>query len=500
MISAIKFSCLSLLPGQIVWSLMDWTGLSYRLKSFLRRNLLREVNGGEKCLRFLPLDYYEEYTHVFRRNKYDGFNEWSFNGRKIRIDDEFIFSEMNKSDYTYRMVFFHFEWLFGCKIEDPRIFSELSDKFRSSPIFYHPSCVSQRSFVLGWMISKYPDSKILRSIASEYLRLLIVKTEDSVGANHRVDNYLAIILLSHLNGYDEVALWASRKLISLCRKWVYRGYFPEKTPCYQALISRRLNIVISAISKNDFILENVPDALSFLEEMLNVLMNFPDVHVNDSYLPLSCWKRGEVRYCKYAWSCALDGGVVVVIVGDALPDRGFRGHAHDSTGALFVHSPDGRQIIGGYGTETYRVSENRNFSRSIRAYCAPFPEEGFVPRLVPWKSFRHTSIRRVEVNISHRSDGPVVIDIVDNKSNNYKSSWVVDRSGKGKINLICSRPSVLNFWSDFNPEALAEKVHISGEGLILKCDEGYRYDGIGNRVESFCYEIRVKDKATFIFL
>lgn len=482
MISVIKFAALSLRLNQVVWTLLDMARLSYPLKRIIRRNLLAEVNGGE-LHNILASDAFDKYRSLFASNHFNDESIWTFNGQKITVDNSFLLEPINKADYTYRMVYFHFEWMFQDQSPDLALFDKMHHSLEQSSMFYHPSPLSQRSFVLAWVVAHtdYIDTYAVR--VKHYLRHLIVSTEDSVGANHLIDNFLSIILLAHMLGLTTIVDWAMTCLRKSCKHWVAAGYFCEKTPCYQALLLGRVRLVRQALSKTG----NKTD-ISFLEKMSNVLKCFPRVHVNDSYLPLKRWETFSAGQAAYARSLPLGNQMTLTIVSDARSDRGCRGHVHDASGALFVHHHNGTQIIGGKGTATYKTSDERNFCRGAAAYCIPIPQDNHTPRLIPWKSFRHTRCRSVDVC---DKSIPGLIDLVfrDLLGSGAHWRWQAKRQ---QVILTSERPSSLGFWSDLCPEEFARRVSIQGGSAPLKSRSSTRYDGIGNAVPCYYYQILFK--------
>lgn len=487
MISLIRFVALSLLPGQVFWTLMDMARLSVPLKKRLRKSLLASANLARvQENRILAAAAFEPYKRLFASNHYDGSEPWVFNGQSLDVDDAFLIAPIDKADYTFRMVFFHFEWMFVAGTPDMDLFQQLHIKLEASHMFWHPSCLSQRSFVLAWCLAyaNANDAQALSPLVPRYLAQLIVTTEDSVGANHRIDNFLAITLLAHISGCDDLRDWALTWMQKTCAPWIIQGYYSEKTPCYQALLLGRVQLLHQAIQDS----QPRHASLPFLQRMVDVISLFPKVHLNDSYLPLAQWHDHSRGLPAYAWGGATPAGTTFVVINDARSDRGYRGHLHDASGALFVHSRDGRQIIGGQGTATYRTSDQRDFSRSNKAYCVPQPQVGGTPRLIPWKSFRHTQCRMLDTATVLSPKG-IKISLSDRVGDGFSWDWYFEQTDQGcRIQVTTNRPATIGFWSDLAQDDLHTQVHILGSSKPLAHRLDRRWDGIGQDLGCHYYE------------
>lgn len=480
LISLVKFAALSLRLDQVLWTILDMTRLSYPLKRILRGRLLAEVDRGSICY-LLNAEEFESYRQLFAGNYYDGNQEWVFNGKRFTVDNAFMFKSIDKMDYTYRMVFFHFEWMFDSQSPDLGKFEKVHGKLEHSPLFFHPSPLSQRCFVLAWVLANVDEPGAYLGLIQKYLRHLIVKTEDSVCANHRIDNFLAIALLAKILGLDEIVSWAMVWLRKSCTEWVAAGYFCEKTPCYQALLLGRARLVQEAL------LATCGRAdVAFLGQMVNVLQRFPAVHMHDSYLPLAKWRASSSGPAPYARHLSLRAELNLTLITDARPVRGCRGHAHDASGALFIHYSDGTQLIGGRGTGTYKTSLERDACRDATAYCIPIPQSGHTPRLIPWKSFRHTRYRPVRVH-DLSSHGEIDVAFHDYRGSGACWRW---QATSGEILVTCDRPSVLGFWSDLAPESFSQFLRIRNDDAQFTCRLCTRFDGIGNAVPCHYYEVK----------
>lgn len=476
MIKLIRFALVSMTPVQIVWTVLDMARLSGPLKRAMRIRLVRLARAGTGQPRVVPdQGVFRDYARLFSANVLEDGTEgeiWRFNHQPFPLDAAFLGARMDKADYTYRMVFLHFEWAFALQPGPAAVrFAEMHDRLQDTPVYLHPSCLSQRVFVLAWLLSQPGAPGDLGALVRPWLQHLITTTEDKAAANHRIDNDLAIALLAHLAGEDRVRAWALDGLARRTAHWVAEGHYPEKTPCYQHLLAGRARIVRACLGPS-------PEAEA-LDRMIAVLGRVPDVHVNDSYLPRACWARpggGALPDCDYAASQDLGRGMIATVIADPLSARGYRAHAHDAAGALFVHAPDGTQLIGGLGTPTYRISAERDAARDAGAYAAPRPVTGFVPRLEPWMSFRHTAIRAPETAINCAGPATSVL-ITDVPSAEFQARWTL---GPGEIRLWVSRPSVLEFWSDPDREALTHWIAFDGDITAHVSEPAQRFDGIGH--------------------
>ncbi|MEM8861197.1 MAG: hypothetical protein AAGD96_22965, partial [Chloroflexota bacterium] len=320
------------------------------------------------------------------------------------------------------------------------------------------------------------------SLASTWLRTLVVTTEEKADANHRIDNDLAIALLALICRSSTVFDWAIESLKKRNISWVNSGTYPERTPCYQRLIAARIVVLRNLIEASGWKSEEI------LDDLHRVLNHTPNVHVNDSYLPRQSWqsKPAEIE-CSLAVSRFLGPNYIVTVIKSPVPERGYRAHVHDATGSLFVHTISGYQLIGGLGTPTYGSSTMRNLARSAHSYCTPRPTQNFAPRLVPFRSFRHTNIRPLKISekIDEMRNQILWSDRV---SDNFEACWTLKKS---TIELWVSRASHLTFWTDFDQNYFFDLVSFEGEDLDHTVDQDLRYDGIGNAKQAWKHNLKL---------
>jgi hypothetical protein len=481
----LKFIKTSLKIRQVLWLTLDFLKLSRLYKQFSRRKILNELQVENFNLRRLvSQEFYLEYISIFRQNIFHHESRiWKFNSQKFHVDYAFIHNGLDKSDYTYRMIFMHCEWMFNNQSIDLDSFIKLHCELEKSDFFYHPSCTSQRAYVLIWtLVSKKTTNSFHNQLVLKYLKVLILNTEEYVYANHLIDNYLAIIFLANFACLDSTVLWACRKLKNITLGWVEMGYYPEKTPCYQSLLAGRTMLVIKSLEVSDVFSKEI----NYLNRMHRTFLSCPDVHLNDSYLPIESWKKNSYFHCPYATSLNLEGGYQLVLVDDATPDRGYMGHAHDASGSFYIYDNSCRQLIGGRGTSSYRISSDRDFTRSAKSYCSPRPKRAFVNRLNPWLSFRNTFSIKPIVNKYSLPNSRKKIVIIDKLNDGYSVNWFLPFDREGSVIASCNRESELSFWSDFQSDELFKFIFISGDDLHLESFKGSRFNGIGNEIE--CYE------------
>jgi hypothetical protein len=414
------------------------------------------------------------YPEIFSGNYYKN-GAWVFNSASFVVDDDFLFSLADKWDYTPRVHFQHMEWLF-CTDRPVDEYLRLSPVLSRSTFYWHPSPATQRFFVLLYLYLDGRRAELIPHI-KDHAVYIAENIEINLHGNHFLDNLLAMLAYS--------ALTKDRELYVFIHHEIYKNFlnrfdfFPEKTPCYCALLNARLQL----LSKLDVPFSGFDQLCRSIEKLL---LNNPPVHLNDSYLVFNNWFRiysgpriySGTRISEGYFATLCTDSYVYTLVGKSFGLRGFQAHSHDSSGSLFVHDAQGRQIIGGLGTKYYAAGEIRNRVRSSDAYCkVPGGESKFKIRHF-FGSFRNFGFNTNRYAVQSERDSIALLVNGDQLVSISNNSILFENGGN------------LAFWSDLSPELL-EKTSTFENIDILNVEKSIRYDGIYNEVECYYYSCLV---------
>jgi hypothetical protein len=417
------------------------------------------------------------YPEIFSGNYYKN-GAWVFNSTSFVVDDDFLFSLADKWDYTPRVHFQHMEWLF-CTDRPVDEYLRLSPVLSSSTFYWHPSPATQRFFVLLYL---YLDSRRTELIShiKDHAVYIAENIEINLHGNHFLDNLLALLAYAVLTKDQELYVLVHSEIH---RNFLRRfDFFPEKTPCYCALLNARLQL----LSKLDAPFSGYDQLCKSIEKLL---LNNPPVHLNDSYLAFNNWFRSYsgTRISERYFATLCTDNYVYTLVGKSFGLRGFQAHSHDSNGSFFVHDAFGRQIIGGFGTRYYAADKFRNLLRSSSSYCKPLNSFERFKIYYFFGSFRNFAFDLNNYLLSKEEDG------ISLSLNSSCSITVLDDTvlitGRGEFEF--------SFWSDLNLQDLNEAATIK-IGSIFSTKVSTRYDGIYNERLSYLYTVQSVNDAVSI--
>lgn len=412
-----------------------------------------------------------DYKNIFRGNSFDG-AVWKFNNASFDVTDEFLYGSIDKWDYTPRVHFHHCEWVLSEKDPVSAVLRHI-ELYQSATFYWHPSPATQRFFVLFYLYLKNncPELKVQIDLHVEYI---VSNIEINLDGNHFLDNLLAITAYALLTNNGGLL----KKVVEDIDKYflVEKEYFPEKTPCYCALLYSRLEIIL-AINNTRKETEDI------LVRLKNLLLNNPPVHLNDSYLELRNWydvypKNSRVSADYYLHKVLEGQKKSITLIGNGFAKRGYQAHSHDCCAAMFVQCSDGSQLIGGLGTKSYASDHYRNDIRSRTSYFRP----EIISKKIDYKlfmgSFRNFSIDNNKYSLS--------------LNNNIAHMKVVEGYGVKIIDdkiffeNIKSLPIV--FYSDYDKSCIKDHLIFSGFSII-SVEDSDRWDGICNKVKSHKYTV-----------
>jgi len=476
------------------WRLLSICRIKEHLLRIQRKRLIADV--GSPLSNRLSLNAFSVDPFPCLSNRLEEEDCWIFNEVRFKITTSFLDKPMDKNDYTHRMVFFYLEWLYKVETEEEKEMAlKLLGKIRSLILYQHPSCMSLRVYPLLCFYTRFAEDKEVTSVVEEDLRktfrMLIFHTEEENGANHLLDNYMVLTLLSLLFGSNENLSFFSQRLIKFLAYSTANGFFAEKNPVYERLLSHRLKLLRSA-------LQHVTDDNSFSDPNLNEeldrfdshFQNHPDVHFNDVYLPLGQLKNEDCQQPApshselgpYFATWRNKKSTTTVLL-DPMPRRGFTAHAHECAGSLFIYQGDS-VVMGAMGTPSYANRKRRMLAKRVRSYPVMRSLETRSNHMLFFNSFRIAAFFRPR-HVVEEFDEKTTIHF----SHRYLRPWKkklfsVELSDKGH-RLIPKGPDTnfgFEFYSDLKWQveesvARCEWLEITGfETFQVK--NAVRYDGI----------------------
>jgi hypothetical protein len=474
------------------WRLLEFLSLKRVILLILRAQQLIEISNNKAEIN--KSIHIPNFGSLFK-NKYSEINaegQWVFNGKVIELDEAFIYGRINKDNYTDQMVFLYLDWAFN--LEDGSVFfKNMLTKISLSENYWHPLPSSIRVYPLlfNWSLNK---SDFIIDHLKESAQFLLINTEEHVGGNHLLDNYIAMLVYSIVLGLNSSIKLFSKKLILKLSTYEKLGYFPEKNPVYEELLYKRLFFLKKIVRLNR---GNIPlkgGVLEQLELLLEncdkVFLNHPSVTINDSYLECYSRKDSIKKHVKNYFLESSFYGVKTTFVFNSIPNRGFMGHAHDACGSLFVEIGR-KKIITSFGTSKYANSLKRNVSRSIQSY----PTFNYTDSLC---HMSHNGSFRVV-----RFSRPRVVHDIDSDWYQFsqKSLEINSKVRRFDIkffddNILVSslgRDMVFSFYSDFkwsNNEKKLECEYISIHPVkSFSIKKTFRFNGIYNKTH--CYKCKV---------
>lgn len=466
---------------QLLFVLLHYTKISPIWRMISRYYILCEVRRG-LYVKKRKVNF-ENYKKLFVINNIDfGSETWDFNCNTYQIDDV-LGGKFNKYDYTLGIVLCHMEWVFSFKQFNDDIINKVLrfvEKYQFDAHFQQTTARNQRIYSLIFL-DQMCESRLITKLLVKEIETLLLNTEEHVWGNHIIDNYLALLVAARIYELDGLQRFSEHKLLYLIKPIVFQGYYPEMNPVYQGILYEKFKILLQ-------ITDHYRSCYPVFVKMADMLIQYPNVVVNDCYLPLSVLPSGNTEECPYA--CTLKvANCVVTVVKDYLPNRNYRAHYHDCSGALFLYQR-GKPVIAGPGTGSYAAGLDRDDLRSGTWYPKPrlSQTEGLVLR--PYGSFRFTKFP------NKRNRHTLVNTRIDNgwhefqfESGDLSYSWRLFSANSAIIELISNAEITFRFYSAFTRDSLIQDYSLEFDGS-WEYESSTIFDGLNNGVSGYRHEIR----------
>lgn len=267
-------------------------------------------------------------------------------------------SVLDKSDYIHPYLFWYFNWIHDNHNLFIETFARTSTKVGLA-LEPHPIANRIINIIAIWPRLCHLDNLLRENIKKfviDDFNVLILNTEEDVGGNHLIDNYLAIILVSRMLNKCDCSAYFERKLSLLIKG---SHYLKENNPSYAKLLYRKVCFIIILIGDVDAL-------ITLRNQLFNSIQAFGDFnfhdYYNDSKIPIAIDRTYFRPDCSFRWRSS-DDTLEFLIGMNMQSEPGYNGHDHDNNSSLFLKS-EGRQLIGGKGTICYKNNMRRFINKS----------------------------------------------------------------------------------------------------------------------------------------
>lgn len=415
-----------------------------------------------------------EYPHLFANNLKTE-SHWLFNNASFELSNSFLFSNVDKFDYTPRVHFLHLEWVLNSSSPIDE-FLKAQAAYSKATFYWHPSPATQRYYVCLYLLVISKDNKqklALAKVLKEHALYIAENCEINLHGNHLLDNYMALHTFSLLSNNE---LLQNKMESSITNFFLKSEYFQEKTPCYSSIMRKKTHLMNSIFP-----------SCSLYGRLNTFFAKNPSVHINDSYMSKEMW-GGEFLQDSYVptyYYTSVSENIVSTFVLESFPSRGFQAHAHLSNFSVHLYTHNDDLIIGGFGTPKYSMSKIRNYSRSSRAYAS-------LSQLFSkhWVSAFFASFRNVvfyTLNYTEKYDSTAHELKIENKN-------IQLTVGSAGINVRLVKPFTFSFWSDLPLNEFKNRFQGSPtllESAVVK--PSVRYDGFYNKKACYHYKLELQE-------
>lgn len=433
----------------------------------------------------LTVSDFEDFRRYHEYNILTPDGSWVFNG--VDFGEYQPTGKKNKDDYTRELVFCYLEWLYSCNCLESISWGKKRIEASSASYFWNePSAGSLNLYPLLWAIreKKYNKEFVHRLLEKNYQNLL-GKIEFGVGANHLIDNFLSLSIYSLLFGRSSSPRFFFAASMRLLMRATSHGYYAEKTPIYALGLAIRLNFVWSILSRHKCTVPHIQDVRIIIAKLLN----YPEVQLNDSYLPTEVLKFGYqiLKYRDTSFKTPeyyihdVYSNYKATLVTNGVGARGYRAHGHDSSMSLFVEKvSSGEMCIAGFGTPEYANTQLRVEAKQHTSY--PSVKSACKRQLKCTASFRSGKIYQPDVEVLHSS----VVDKNSKLSYRFDKSSISIRASSG------GQAFVFSFWSPSSRKFIGgdtEPLEFKGY-LSYELEKSCAYNGIYRSQAAWIHRVR----------
>ena len=452
------------------------------------RSKINFLDSNISNINFISLSKYHKNNYI------DSNDRWYLNN--ICHGSDLFLSIKNKNDYTRELVFSYLEWLFSSiDVANEKKLKGLINKSLLSDYSKEPSSASLRIYPLIFAFqNNIIDEIFLESELKKCFSILHKEIELDTGANHLIDNFISLSILSsffHENYF--LKLYISLLKISLHHA-TPRGYYEEKNPTYAIGLSIRLKILIDILSLKNNISNEFIDSIKDLSDSLNKLKNCPIAPINDSYLKFSSLVKfytldNQINIVKDYFVIKKYGNNVASLILNSVGKRGYLGHSHDASMSLFIYNLEYKKfLMCGFGTPSYANITKRHSSRQANMY----------PNIL-------NKVRKIKAIGSFRIYDIFVPKIIINEDNIF-----YDSKTKIKFSINCSsikiesneKQNIFSFFSDFfdlDLQTSHQQISFKNVHKIRK-KSSFRYDGIYNKIHCYQYDLFFRHEMEILIL
>ena len=252
-----------------------------------------------------------------QQNFIDVNSNWYLNG--VFQGKNWHLGSKKHADYTRELIFSYLEWIFSIDTNfDKDVLNQLVVQSLGSDYSKEPSSVSLRIYPLIYAYRKGLLNKDFLTTSLNFcFESLQENIELDVGANHLLDNFISLSILSLLFRRYRVARIYLFLLKASLSHSTASGFYEERNPTYAEGLSIRLQILLDITENLEVDGSKLMRSNSTLKCFKERLLNYPSVQINDSYLPFSAtYKKEQSENEKKKKSIALIiflGSVLVIL-------------------------------------------------------------------------------------------------------------------------------------------------------------------------------------------
>ena len=400
---------------------------------------------------------------------------------------------LDKSDYLHPYLFWYFNWIHN----DKNFFIKHIDKLsKPQGLFNEPHAVSNRLinllFFYNDMVTENNDAfkKKLDAIIFRDYQFLLFNTEEHVGANHLLDNYLSLLFASCCMGQRSIAKYFDSLIIKR-----FCGYtlYPEKNACYIAILEAKVRRIM--VVANNF------DGLNRLHEILcSSLDLYSGFQFNDHYSWVNEYTSGKefTYFPKKGIKVSYSNGYKLFVGIDLKSELGHNGHDHDSSCSIFLRNKKSRAIWSS-GTLSYANNTKRVLCKSNRSY--PVLRPNLKPMMHSIGAFRnmHQKLNSAEV-----FDGSKNFLKLTKSQNSLYLSLLISFKNENFISLSNCKDMKFTFYSEHDP--FEENNHLIFSDLKIfpvKLEKKYKcniHPSLFRKVAGYKITLRfLENEANFCF-
>ncbi len=403
-----------------------------------------------------------------------------------------IFSNtLNKKNYLFPYLFWYLNWINN----QPQNFIKLFNLIKSAEgIALEPHPISNRIINIVSLLSttNIIDENLYNEIAKFIIKdfnTLLINTEEDVGGNHLVDNYIAILLVSSILKNEICIKYFEKKLFNLINNSIK---FKENNPGYIKLIYRKLKLLELYLGENRTINQ-------FIKILEVNMQEFGIFSYNDCYsntrIPMLLNNINYLKDSSFRWS-SINNNISIFFAMNVQSSHGFNGHDHDCNSSIYISSSN-KQVIGGKGTICYSYDKRRIINKSF--LMSPTLRYYNIFNQFTLNCFRNISLNNIIFDSNLDINNKIFSCVIIQKN---KKIILNARYSESDFCITFTTSDIIefNFYTQFNVECIGSIVLIGPIKIynvkLIKICKTKIYKSLYRNVDGLRIKLRV-DKGKF---